>query len=129
MAIFFLPWIIPLLALWFYVMDKLLPLRSENPKVDAVANLDSAKRSVLDALRYLDEIEEQVQQKEKQHSILNELVKSLETASQDTADQLRRKLEAIRYIEKKAEYARLVLTFFLGVFSSLFASVLWSLAR
>lgn len=90
-------------------------------------NLNKAHKTLSASLKYLDELRGSIQDGQKQQKELKLLVESLRKASQESASELKKKLAAIGYVNKRKEYLRFALGFALGVISSLMATAIWSL--
>ncbi len=92
-----------------------------------IKSLDEAKANLRDSINYIDELRYSLEKKAHDHEELTNLIDQLTIASEDKADELKAKLDAVAYVNRKAEVVKLVLSFILGVVASVIASSIWEI--
>lgn len=132
--LFFTLGIAPLLLFISAAVYFLLPLLIR-PAKDTVSGgyekqlsaLDEVKKNLKSSLDFVADLSSAVQSQQQKYLELKETVDILEEASKESAEGLRKKLEAIALVNRSKEFRTLVVAFVLGFFASLLASAVWQL--
>lgn len=105
----------------------LFSLKTKEDNADRFATqlqkIGEAKNNLSDSIGYLDELKTSIE-KAKEHEKLMIMVDQLSSLSDEKTDQLKKKLEAIAYINRRSDYIKLFISFVLGIITSLIASAI-----
>ena len=101
--------------------------REPDKPQDQLRRLAAAKESLTSSLAFLDDVQAEIQSRSKRYEELSALVSSLEATSKESSSQLKQKLDAISYANRRTETLKLLASFVLGVIASLIASAIWSM--
>jgi len=119
-----------ILLLAFTVLSRLQGhAQQEGGHAAQLERLDEAKSSLAVSINYLTELQTHIKAQAEKQQRLSGLLASLESASKETTDELRRKLEAIAYVNRRNDMVKLAISFGLGVLASLIASAIWTVLQ
>ncbi|MBK9442312.1 MAG: hypothetical protein IPN53_13800 [Comamonadaceae bacterium] len=92
---------------------------------EQLANLSDARQSLLAAAVQLESFEHELRAKNAQSERLDAELASLRSLNAETADDLQKKLSALEILNKRSVWFERILSFSIGVASSLVASYVW----
>jgi hypothetical protein len=121
-----IPMMVGMFAWHYYRYRKQEKIAEEQVKTP-LHILGSARKSLAEAISYMNKLEQNITLNVKKSQELSDLVDTLDSVSKEKVEELRKKLKAIEYLNRSGEYKRTILAFMLGVISSLIASAIWSL--
>ncbi|WP_249605389.1 hypothetical protein [Chromobacterium sp. IRSSSOUMB001] len=122
----------PIIAL---VIDRLYErwYRKRQDKYSNIRNqlnqIQAAKQALLSSTQFLEQISETIERSEKRQAELEAQVEALQSASKESTEDLRKKLDAISLVSRRQEYWRTGFAFASGVASSLVASGIWTILQ
>lgn len=121
-----------ILAAPFYVIvyTPILVFLRSNTRVgnrfsNQIRKIDEAKGNLKSSIKYLDELRRSVEKKSGEHDQLSGLIEQLDSVSKEKAHELRKKLDAISYVNRRDEMRKFFFSFVLGVVASVIASAIW----
>ena len=94
-----------------------------------ITELDNARANLSRAIKYLDDMKQEISANQQKQEELNNIVRKLESASKESAAELRAKLEAIGIVTKRREASKILAGFLLGILASLIATAIWTVSQ